>query len=410
MACRLTPREKRALTSIQLSYRLIQEAVYTWLAGVNTRHMKHVNLPLIAAFMAGLVWTRGRASCSAIARGGAFTHDAFNRLLKGQSLRALLQMAALTLVDRIGGYLVIDDVVWEKRGKLIEGVCKLFMPSEKRYVFGLNVVVLAWTNGKGLVVPLSFRFWKKPAWRDKATKKQSYFAFDGTLFRTKNELAIELLDWAYQKGFEPIAVAFDAAYLSETMLRYLKHRDWHWVSRIKGNRTLKVSGREFRPDDWEEEARAGRAPDIGRGLVAHLPGWGQVRLMATWVKEDGSLRYLVGSNPNWGRGRVEKLYGHRWGIEPGVFRDGKQLAGLGDCHCRSFRAQENHFALALLALVFLAYQTRRAESTEQALRRLGDRPIALATAPVPAKVRPIKLEKRRKRQDPHPIKRSGRAA
>lgn len=69
-------------------------------------------------------------------------------------------------MEKIGGYLVLDDVVWEKRGKLIEGVARSFMPSEKRYVFGLNVVVLGWTDGKGLFVPLSFRFWKKPGWRE----------------------------------------------------------------------------------------------------------------------------------------------------------------------------------------------------------------------------------------------------
>lgn len=398
------------MTSIQLPYRLLQDAVYTWLAGLNTRHLK-VSLPLIAAFLAGLVWTRGRASCSAIARGGAFTHDALNRLLKGQSLRALLQMAALTLVDKIGGHLVIDDVVWEKRGKLIEGVAKLFMPSESRYVFGLNVVVLAWTNGKGLTVPLSFRFWKKPAWRDKDDKKRhSFFAFDGTPFRTKGELAVELLDWAYQRGFEPTAVAFDAAYLSAMMLRYLRHRDWHWVARLKGNRALTVSGRTFRPDDWEAEAKAGRAPGLWCSLKANLPGWGQVRIIATRVKEDGSLRFLVGSNPEWGRGRIDALYGHRWGIEHAAFRDGKQLAGLGDCQCRSFRAQENHFALSMLALVFVAYQARRSESTAQAIRRLSECPIPLAEPIAPAKVRPIKLERRRKRQDAHPVRRSDQAA
>lgn len=218
-------------------------------------------------------------------------------------------------------------------------------------------------------------------------------------------LAIELLDWAYQRGFEPTSVAFDAAYLSAQILRYLRHRDWQWVARLKGNRVLKVSGRTLRPDDWEEEAKAGHAPALGRSLVAHLPGWGQVRVIATRLEEDGSLRYLVGSNPNWGRDKIVRLYGHRWGIEHAVFRDGKQLAGLDDCHCRNFRAQENHFALSLLALVFLAYQARRHESTAGALRRLGDRPIAMAAAPVPAKVRHIKLEKRRCRQKPHPNRR-----
>lgn len=103
-----------------------------------------MNLPLIAAFVAGWLWPRGRTSCNSIAQGGAFTQDYLNHLLKGQSLRALLQMAALPLVERTGGYLVLEDVVWAKRGKLIKCVVSLFQPSEKCYFLGLNVVVLAW--------------------------------------------------------------------------------------------------------------------------------------------------------------------------------------------------------------------------------------------------------------------------
>lgn len=307
------------MTSIQLPYRLLQEAVVTWLAGLNPRHLKKVHLPLIAAFVAGLIWTRGRASCSAIAVGGAFTHDAFTRLLKGQSLRAALQMAALTLADRYGGYLVIDDVVWEKRGKLIAGVAKLFMSSEDRYVNGLNVVVLAWTNGQGITVPLTFRFWKKPAW--KQGKVHSYNAFDTSVFRTKGELAIEMLEWAFQKGFQPVAVLFDAAYPSAQMLHYLRHRGWQWVARIKGNRSMTFAGKSFRPADWEAETKAKRAPKLSSSMLVHLPGWGSVRVIATRVKEDGTLRYLVGSNPNWGRDKIVRLYEHRWAI--GASRQGR---------------------------------------------------------------------------------------
>jgi SRSO17 transposase len=399
------------MTTIQLTYRLYQGALLMWLAGLNTRHLKTVNLPLVAAVMAGLLWTRGRASCLAMAMGGAFTHDALTRLLNGQSLRAVLETAALTLVERMGGYLVLDDVVWEKRGKLIAGVTKLFMSSESRYISGLNAVVLVWTDGKGLRVPLTFRFWKKPKWQTK--KGHSWYAFDDTRHQTKNELAVELLDWAYQKGFKPTAVLFDAAYPSRQMLKYLKHRKWQWVSRLKGNRALKVGGKKFSLDQWEEEAVAGRAPALGKSVPAMLTDWGQVRVIATRVKEDGSLRFLVGSNPNWGRGRIEAMYGHRWCIET-LFRDGKQLAGLGDCQCRGWQAQQNHFALALLALAFIAHQAGRSESSGSALGRIVNRAITLVAAPVPAKVRPIKLARRKKRgktgQKAHTIRSSGRAA
>jgi hypothetical protein len=63
-----------------------------------------------------------------------------------------------------------------------------------------------------------------------------------------------------------------------------------------------------------------------------------------------------------------------------------------------------------LGIVFLAYQRGRPETTASALLRLGARSVALASAPVPAKVRPIKLERRKRRQKAHPIKRSACSA
>jgi hypothetical protein len=109
-------------------------------------------------------------------------------------------------------------------------------------------------------------------------------------------------------------------------------------------------------------------------------------------------------------GRLDPIPCQSFTRQHAVFRDGKQLVGLGDCQCRSFRAQENHLALSLLALVFLAYQAQPAESTGQTLKRLGDRPIALAAAPVPANVRHIKLKRRRRRQKAHPSSSLGQPA
>lgn len=396
------------MTSIQLPYRLLQEALVTWLAGLNPRHLP-VNLPLVAAYLAGLLWTRGRATCTAIARGGAVSHDALNRLLKGDtSLRGVLQTAALTLVERTGGYLIIDDVVWGKRGPKIPGVSKLYASALGHYVLGLNVVVLAWTNGRGLVVPLTFRFWKRPGWR--INKHRSYFAFDQTPFKTKLTLAVEMLEWAHQRGFQPTAVLFDGYYLAAPVLRYLQKRRWHWVTRLKTNRVLIVDGRKMRPSQWEAEAAQGRAAPLNRSMVAYLAGWGEVRVTASRLKADGTVRFLAASNTNWGRGRIEAIYGHRWAIEYAVFRDGKQLTGLEDCQARSWQAQENHFALVLLAKVFVAHQARRSDSAGDVIHRISDRPVALAAAPVAAKVRHFGLQRSAKGGNKHQVRRSGCSA
>src|SRR5690606_19735496 len=137
-------------------------------------------------------------------------------------------------------------------------------------------------------------------------------------------------------------------------------RKWQWVSRIKAKRRLIRKGRKFSARHWVLLSRIRRAPKLSTSVVATLPDWGEVRLIKANDWPGAKPRFLVGSNPNWGRGIIERLYRHRWQIET-TFRNGTQLLGLKDCQCRNFQAQQNHFALVLMAYAFLQSQKLRKE-------------------------------------------------
>ncbi|MNL06263.1 Transposase DDE domain protein [compost metagenome] len=394
--------ENASLSNIpQLSYRLLHQQVLQWLSGLNPRRVQAC-LPLVAAFMAGLLWVRGAVTCTAIAAGGAFSHDALNRLLIGPALQGWLQMAALTMVNRMGGYLVIDDVVLDKTGRKIQGIHRLFSSSLDTTVLALNVVVMGWTNGK-VFIPLTFRFWKPPR------EKGSRLAFDGTPFRTKIELAIEMLGWARSRGFKPTAVLFDAYYLADPVVARLKKFKWQWVSRLKSNRVLLVDGMKLQLKRWDALAEVGWARHRGASERCVLPGWGEARVIALVGKHDKEPRYLIGSNPEWGRGRIISLYGHRWDIEVS-FRNTKQLVGLGDCQCRSFRAQENHVALVMLGYLFVLAQARPKETAGDVIGRVKGAHAVISEIRSIQGVRPIKLQRRRGRRGAHEACASVRAA
>lgn len=391
------------LTVPQLGYLSLYQAVRTWLLGLNPRRIQAF-LPLVAAFVAGVLWSRGPATCKAIAAGGAFSHDALRRLLIGAPLRALLQMAALTMVRRDTGYLVIDDVVLDKVGSKMAGVAWLYSSSLKQKVRALNVVVLGWTNGK-IFIPLTFRFWKPPMTKDKDEKR----AFDGTPFVTKLDLAAEMLAWARSRGFKPTAVLFDAYYLTKSVLKFLKKAKWHWVSRVKSNRKLKIDGMAMQLGRWAALAKVGWATNPRKSVRAGLPGWGDVRVIAVSARNEAEPRYLIGSNPEWGKGTIERLYSYRWDIEVS-FRDTRQLAGLNDCQCRRFRAQENHVALVFLSYLFVLAQSTPTDSAGTTLARLVAQPITLLGEVSIPNVHPIKKERRNRIKHPHPNARSAQAA
>ena len=384
----------------QLSYRALYRSASKWLLGLNPRGLQVLMYP-IAAFVAGLLWVNGPATCVALAAGGAYTHDALNRLLKGTRLGALVQMIALTMVDREAGYLVIDDVTLDKAGEKMEGIAWLHSSTLGQKVLALNPVVLGWTDGE-VYIPVAFRFWKRP--KERVKGKPSAEAFDGTAFKTKTQLAVDLLTWARQRGFDPTAVLFDAFYLSSPVIHFLRKTDWHWVSRIKGNRNLRYKGKKFKPQDWPRLAkpskvrRKSRAPRLTRSIVAELHGWGPIRIIAVRHRHDAEVRYLAGSNTAWGRGRIEALYGHRWAIETS-FRDTSQLLGLHDCQCRSFRAQENHVALVFVAYQFLVRQGHRDETIGDVLKRLKAHAVVITHLPSIPRIHPVAKERRRKRQE-----------
>lgn len=384
------------ITIPQLSYRSLYQAVQTWLLGLNPRRIQ-AHLPLVAAFLAGVLWVRGAATCMAMSAGGVFSHDALNRLLIGHSLRGLLQMAALTMVKRTNGYLVIDDVARDKDGPKIAGIAWLYSSSLEQRVRALNVVVLGWTNGR-VFIPLTFRFWNPPRSKEKGER----MAFDGTPFKTKLELAAEMLVWARERGFTPRAVLFDAYYLAKPMLKFLKKAKWQWVSRVKSNRLLRIGRDLIQLGRWKELARVNWAPQPTQSVRCELPEWGSVRVIAVQSPPQKEPRYLIGSNPEWGRGRIIQLYGYRWDIEV-AFRNTKQLAGLNDCQCRSFRAQENHVALVFLSYLFVLDQSKPAETAGTTLNRMAERQVQVAALGPSPKVRPIKLERRHHMRQPYEL-------
>ncbi len=232
-------------------------------------------------------------------------------------------------------------------------------------------------------------------------KGHSKEAFDGSPFRTKLELAVEMLDWTRQRDFTPTAVLFDAYYLAKPVLKFLKKAKWQWVSRIKGNRNLKRDRSKFQPKQWTELARSGQAPNLARSVKATLNGWGGVRIIAVRRRSEQEPRFLVGSNPEWGRGTIERLYGYRWDIEV-AFRNSRQLVGLNDCQCRIFGAQQNHVALVFLSYLFVLAQSKADDTAGNTLNRLAHQPIVIQAVPSIHTVRPIKLERRKRKRHAHP--------
>lgn len=253
-------------------------------------------------------------SALAMAEGKDFAHDTLYRALN-QPLALFFELS-LELCKKLGGlnrgYLLVDDVLIHRyrSGKL--GLKKARDTATGAWVYGLSLVVVAWTDGKRRL-PLAFL---------------PYF---GGEEGSKLDLALALLTWAEEVGFQPEGVLFDAWYAAREVLGWLHARGWPFVTRLRSNRVLE--GVQLRRHGGTRWVKAGRL----RGLP-----------FAVGVLRRGGKFYGTDREGWWGE-RMREVYRLRQAIEE-VFR------GLqGELGWRGHRHWRRAKLLAHLALGLVAY-------------------------------------------------------
>lgn len=272
--------------------------------------------PAMATYLIGLLYRNTRTSCVSLALLCArMSHDTLRRVLyqKVPWSRRLWESFAQGLVQK-GGYLVIDDTSWERFTRVAEAVSWVWSSSVGKPVWGMQVVLLLWTDGKWKV-PVGIRLWRKGG-------------------PSKVELAVGLLRQARRRGLQPAYVLADSWYAAAQILNLLEGWGWHYVVRLKSNRKF---GEHSLRTNWPH--RYGHARGDLRG-VAH----------PVLVVKDGR-RYWGTNDLSLTPRDVKAHYSHRQQIEE-TFRLLKQELGWGRCSCQKQQAQWAHLHLGLYALVF----------------------------------------------------------
>jgi putative transposase len=273
--------------------------------------MKRIPRPVLRALEA-LAQSPINTSALAMAEGQDFAHDTLYRALN-QPVASFFELS-LELCKAMGGldrgYLLLDDVLIQRyrSGKL--GLKKARDTSTGAWVFGLSLVVLAWTDGKRRI-PLAFL---------------PYFGEE----ESKLDLALALLEWAKEAGFRPEGVLFDAWYAARQVLEWLHAHGWPFVTRLRSNRVL--DGVQLRRHGGTRWVKAGRL----RGLT-----------LAVGVLKRGGKFYGTDRESWWGVG-MREIYRLRQAIEE-IFRGLQQELGwTGHRHWRRARLLA-HLALGLVA-------------------------------------------------------------
>jgi SRSO17 transposase len=256
--------------------------------------------------------------------------------------------------DLLGeGWLVLDDTLTHKTGKSIEAVGILRDHCENRYVLAHNIVTALFIKKDGACYPIDFRLYLK----------EEYCKEQGTPFKTKIELAKELVEEAVSFGLEIEAVLFDNWYASKEFIGFLQARGLKWVTRLKPDRNVKIRGTyvaisDFSstlPPDAFKRIMVGKIPYWAFSKAVDLKGVGRVRIVISYDNEElqGDPAYFATNDLQWESKRILTTYGHRSKTE-GFYRDVKQHLGLEAYQLRDLWAIKRHWCLVFLAYSLLA--------------------------------------------------------
>lgn len=255
-------------------------------------------------------------------------HDAFTRLLSRLEPDAdSLWLEAKTQIDLNSGILVLDDSTLEKPfSKFNALVYRHWSGKQKQVVSGINLITLVWTDAVR-VVPVDYRIFNKDR--------------DG---KTKNDHFAEMLLEAFERGFKPALVCFDSWYSSIENLKLCRALSWHFLTRLKSNRQIRVGSGKL-----QAVSEAGLAG--GDGTVVWLKGFGEIKVFRVRAT-DGTSEYWATSLDRMTETERERQALSAWRIEM-YHRALKQQCLIERAQCRRFRPVLNHIGLCIRAFVRL---------------------------------------------------------
>jgi hypothetical protein len=329
-------------------------------------------------YVTGLIVCEKKATSVKIAeKVGFFKHDTFTKALK--RCKPLVKTMPIVLIkfclSQTTGYLIIDDFLVPKRySSNIEGVYNEFDHVDNERIKGMRIVVIMWTNGQ-IRIPVAWAIWhkEKKHYLGRTPGGQAKYKHTGVClyevdgqevtYRTKNQIALNLLEKLLERGLRADYITFDSWYASRENLISITGNPFvtrlECYSRLKSNRKVIYQGQMMTVKELDKlfpiKTFNHKHGAYIKRVDILLPEYGPVKLLLVRNdrhKEPDKTKYMFTTDQTASASQVILRYRTRWAIETG-FRDLKQELNVGSCQALSLEAQESHFALSILAFVLL---------------------------------------------------------
>jgi len=265
---------------------------------------------------------------------------------------------------------VLDETGQEKRGTATAGVKRQYMGCAGRVANGINTVHLSYVRAGTGHALIGARQWiPREHIADPVTALAAGLP-PGLRFRTKGQLAADVLSEAYADGAAFDFVLGDEVYGASPDLReYLESRGQAYVLRVASSFTLTLAGGTTMTcaqavKRLAEDSRAWEVRSAGKGSKGQRwyawawigTGSPEHSLLARRHLKTGELAfcycYVPEGQPS-GKARLIRAAGLRWPVEEDSGL-GKDCFGLDQCQARLYTAILRHVVLVMAALAVCA--------------------------------------------------------
>jgi SRSO17 transposase len=326
-------------------------------------------------YVTGLISDLPRKNCWALAEhAGDATPDKMQRLLEraawdaSAAMRVVRQFAVAGLGEPAGAVLVVDESGQEKAGERTAGVQRQYLGCAGRVANGINVVYASYAAPAGHAV-ISARLYVPVGWAGDLQRRRAAGIPGDLQFKTKPQLAIEMLGEIIAGGCGPPWVTGDEVYGRDARLRAAieAHRTGYVLKIPCSFRITLPTGQKMRADHAARlvPARAWQTASAGQGSKGERDyHWAWLAtasprhhlLIRRSLTEPFDLAYSYCHVPA-GRAcsftTLVRVAGRRWPVEED-FALGKSWFGLADSQVRHYTPICRHLALAIAALAVCA--------------------------------------------------------
>lgn len=284
-----------------------------------------------------------------------------------------------------GGVLIVDETGFLKKGNKSCGVQRQYSGTAGRIENCQIGVFLALAGSRGRCL-VDRALYLPKSWADDRPRRREAHVPEEVEFKTKPELAMDMLRRALDAGLRPTWVLGDEVYSECRLRRLLEERGVPYVLAVARDQRLWQQFRQVRVDKLVEEVpeAAWHRLSCGTGTKGErVYDWAAARLglpadsgLHRWLLVRRQINepheqayYLCAAPPDAVPAELAAAAGKRWGIES-CFETAKQEVGLDEYEVRSWQGWYRHITLSMLALAFLA--AVRAEAAETAQKKGRD--------------------------------------